>query len=170
MTELKRYFARYSPGFGHRALRNLLLCISAMWLAVLSQPLFAAPSCSFNSASAVSFGSYNVFDAFPNNNGVGSIRIRCVGGGGPTFVVTLSTGQSNSYAMRVMNSGVNKLNYNLYTSTARGVIWGNGSGGSSVMSVSRNATTTLSIFGQIPAGQDASVGVYSDTIVTTVNF
>lgn len=170
MTLHKRYLAKHLLGIGLRGLRRWLLYASALWLAALSQPLFAAPSCSFNSASAVSFGNYNVFDALPNNNGVGSIRIRCVGGGGPTFVVTLSTGQSNSYAMRFMNSGVNRLNYNLYTSTARSVIWGNGSGGSSVMSVSRNATTTLSIFGQIPAGQDASVGVYSDSIVTTVNF
>jgi spore coat protein U-like protein len=69
-----------------------------------------------------------------------------------------------------MKSGGNILNYNLYTSAARIVVWGDGSGGSSTMSVNRNNTTTLSVFGQIPAGQDAAVGAYTDNITTTISF
>ena len=69
-----------------------------------------------------------------------------------------------------MRSGTNQLNYNLYTDAARTVVWGNGSGTSSIQTVARNRTTTLNVYGQIPAGQDAVVGNYTDTILATVTF
>jgi spore coat protein U-like protein len=142
----------------------------AAWFAVVSPHPFAAPSCAFNSVTGVSFGAYDVFATTPNNNGVGSLTIRCQGGGAPTFVVTLSTGQSHSYVSRVMKSGGNQLNYNLYTSAARTVVWGDGKGSLGAMTVARNSTSTLSVFGQIPAAQDVAVGIYTDSIVATVNF
>jgi spore coat protein U-like protein len=69
-----------------------------------------------------------------------------------------------------MKSGANLLNYNLYTSAARNVVWGDGTGGSNTMSATANGSTTLNIFGQIPASQDAAVGTYTDSITATVNF
>jgi spore coat protein U-like protein len=137
------------------------------WLLALT-PAYAASSCSFRSVSSVSFGAYDVFSPLANNNGVGSLSIKCTGGA--NSVITLSTGQSNNYASRVMRSGGNLLNYNLYTSTAHGQVWGDGSGGSSVAATVNNGTSTLNVFGQIPAGQDAAVGIYTDNITVTVNF
>ncbi len=141
------------------------------FIAVLSLIFPAAAACRFKSISDISFGNYNVFSTLPNTGGVGSLAISCTGGGEHSnFDVTLSTGQSNSYAYRIMKNGPNSLNYNLYTNAARTVVWGNGTGGSSVMSASRNSTTTLSIYGLIPEGQDAAFGSYSDNIAATVNF
>lgn len=144
--------------------------IIAAGLAVLPAPASAERSCEFRSLIPVSFGVYDVLSASPNINGVGSITIRCEGGGPSTFVVTLSTGQSNSYASRVMKNGGNSLNYNLYTSSGRTIVWGNGSGGSNTRTANRNTTTTLDIFGKIPAEQDVAVGSYLDSITATVNF
>jgi len=158
------------PSLFSRVLRNTILGVTAAWLAVLPQPLFAASFCSFTSVTSVSFGTYNVFSALPNASGVGSINVFCESGGGPSFVVTLSTGQSNTYSSRVMRSGGNSLNYNLYTSAVRTVVWGDGTGGSSVMTAAKQSTTTLSVFGQIPAGQDATVGTYTDNIIVIVSF
>jgi spore coat protein U-like protein len=169
MTDTKSGFVKRTHLFS-RTLRNTILGTTAIWFVVLSQPLFAASSCSFTSITAVSFGTYNVFSALPNTGGVGSINIHCQSGGGPSLVVTLSTGQSNTYSSRVMRSGSNSLNYNLYTSATRTVVWGDGTGGSSVMTAPNNITTTLSVFGQIPAGQDATVGTYADSITVVVNF
>jgi spore coat protein U-like protein len=172
MTRVKDCFEA-RPGETRRHARAFSLArlgAGAALLAAVSQPSLAAPSCTFTSVTAVSFGNYDVFATLPNNNGVGSLTIRCIGGGGPSFVVTLSTGQSNSYASRVMKSGVNPLNYNLYTSAARTVVWGDGTGGSSAGTAPANGTTALSVFGQIPAGQDAAVGTYTDSITATVNF
>jgi spore coat protein U-like protein len=128
-----------------------------------------AANCNFQTVTAVSFGTYNVYATTPNNNGVGSLAIRCQAGAG-SFVVSLSKGQGNSYSPRVMKSGTNLLNYNLYTTTARTTVWGDGSSGTGTRVATGNTTTTLSVFGQIPAGQDAAVGTYVDTIIATVNF
>lgn len=147
--------------------RQMLL---ATLLAVATLNSIADTSCMFTSASPVSFGAYDVFSTLPNNNGVGSLTINCQGSGNANFEVSLSTGQSYSYAMRVMRSGSNRLNYNLYTSADRSVVWGNGHGSSQVMTVRKNKATTLSVFGQIPAGQDAAVGIYTDPIMATVTF
>lgn len=149
------------------ALLRAMTCVAS--LAIWPLAAQAARFCSFSSAVPVSFGIYDVYAAAANNAGVGSITINCSGGGGP-FNVALSTGQSLTYAMRVMNSGANKLNYNLYTSAGRSVVWGDGSGVSQVMTVARNTQTRLDIFGQIPPLQDVAVGSYSDIIIATVNF
>jgi spore coat protein U-like protein len=142
----------------------------ASLVAVSAQASLADTSCRFTSVDPVSFGAYDIFSTLPNNNGVGSLTIDCKGSGNDNFQVGLSTGQSHSYAMRVMSSGSNRLNYNLYTSADRSVVWGDGHGSSQVMTVRKNKATTLSVFGQIPAGQDAAVGTYTDPIMATVTF
>jgi spore coat protein U-like protein len=142
----------------------------AVLLAAVSQASLAATSCTFTSVSSVSFGTYDIFAGSPNSNGVGGLTIDCKGAGNHTFVLTLGTGQSNSYSSRLMMSGVNRLDYNLYTGAERSVVWGDGTGVSRVVTVNKNKPTTVSIFGLIPAGQDAVVGVYTDSIIATVNF
>jgi spore coat protein U-like protein len=148
---------------------QIRLCSASLIGGLLAvTPVYAAPSCSFRSVSSVSFGAYDVFSTLANNNGVGSLSIKCTGGA--NSVITMSTGQSNNYASRVMSSGGDLLNYNLYTSTAHAQVWGDGSGGSSVATTVNNGTITLNVFGQIPAGQDVAVGIYTDNITVTVNF
>lgn len=136
-------------------------------LAAISPSALAAVNCTV-SANPVIFSAYNVWDPFPNNSGVGRVTIDCKGGGGSS--VKLSTGQSNSYALRTMKSGANTLNYNLYTTAARDVVWGDGSGGSSLLTTGKNDAVTLTVFGQIPAGQDAAVGDYTDSVTVFVEF
>lgn len=151
-----------------RGLCNAALGVCGVLLAVLSQPALAA-NCSFTSVTTISFGSYNVFAMSPNDGGVGTLQVDCRGGEA-NMLVTLSTGQSGSYAARLMNNGADLLTYNLYTNAARTIIWGDGTGGSSTMRAAVNSTTTWSVFGRIPQGQDVSVGTYTDFIIATVNF
>ena len=140
----------------------------SMMCALLSLPVNAA--CLIASINGASFGLYNVFTSSSNTSGVGSLTVNCNGGGSSSFVTSLSTGQSKTFSMRVMKSGGNSLNYNLYTSAARTVVWGNGTGGSNVISTLRSNNTALSIFGEIPAEQDPGVGTYTDSITATVSF
>jgi spore coat protein U-like protein len=150
-------------GLVHRVLCTALIAFA-------SQTSLAATSCTFTSVNPVRFGVYDIFSTQPNNNGVGSLTIDCKGSGNDNFEVTLSTGQSHSYATRTMRSGGNHLDYNLYTGADRSAVWGDGHGGSQLLTVRKNKATTLSVFGQIPAGQDAAVGTYTDPIVATVTF
>lgn len=155
-----------------RTQRCALLGAAAACFALMAQAAQAAASCTI-SVTGVNFGAYDVFSSpsAPNDSGVGSLRMRCTDAGSNTFPVTLSTGQSGSYAARTMNSGPNFLTYNLYTSAARSVVWGDGvTGGTGAMSAGQG-DTTLPIYGRIPGGQDAAVGAYSDdTITATVTF
>ena len=150
-------------------IRNHCLTGISILLIALPSTSFAATRCTISSINSVDFGTYDVFSIFSNNNGIGSISIDCQGGGS-NLLVTLSSGQSKTYVSRVMRSGGNSLGYNLYTSAARNVVWGDGTGGSSTMMVYKNSSTTLSVFGQIPAGQDVAVGTYTDNITTIINF
>lgn len=144
--------------------------VCAAVLAFVSQATLARTSCSFTSVSPLNFGVYEVFATAPNNNGVGSFTIDCSGAGNHTFSVTLSTGHSQSYASRTMRSVGNHLDYNLYTSAGRSAVWGDGTGGSQVVTATKNRPATFSVFGQIPFGQDVEVGTYTDNITAIVNF
>lgn len=137
--------------------------------ALFFQPLSAAASCRFISISNISFASYNVFFVLPNSGGIGSLTIKCDDTKHAIYEVALSAGQSNHYAVRFMKNGANKLNYNLYTNASRTVVWGNGTGGSSVMRPDIN-TATMTIYGSIPGGQDAASGLYTDNITASVDF
>jgi len=167
MTEWTRYIVKVA---GISLGRSQCGAMVTVLLIVFWQPLPALASCSFRSVTDVGFGDYNVFDTLPDTGGVGSITIKCQGGPGNAFDVTLSTGQSHSYASRLMMSGANTLTYNIYTSATRSIVWGDGHGGSSTQTAYKNSTTTLSLFGQIPAGQDVANGIYTDNLIATVNF
>ncbi len=142
-----------------------LLFAAAVLLALLS-PAASAAKCSI-SASGASFGVYDVFSAAANNTGIAALSVDCQGA---SASVALSQGYSGNYAARQMRSGSNRLYYNLYTSAARSVVWGDGSGVSRTLPAANNQITSLTVFGQIPAGQDAAVGSYSDHITVIVNF
>lgn len=93
------------------------------------------------------------------------------------FVLSLSTGGSGTYTSRRLASGANTLNYNLFTDATRSVIWGNGTGGTSLISGSLNLTPgqptrslTQTVYGRIPRAQDAAIGAYLDSITVTLSF
>jgi spore coat protein U-like protein len=167
MTEYTTYAAKSS---GRRLQRTQFYATATVLLLVMWQPMPALASCSFRSVTDVGFGTYNVFDILPNASGVGNITVKCQGGPSNAFDVTLSTGQSHSYVSRMMKSGASTLIYNIYTSASRSIVWGDGTGGSSTQTAYKNSTTTLSLFGQIPAGQDVANGIYTDNLIATVNF
>jgi spore coat protein U-like protein len=71
-----------------------------------------------------------------------------------------------------MHNGANHLNYNLYLDAGLSLIWGDGTGGTSIYSATAvNAVpVTVTVFGSIPASQDAHTGAYTDSVKATINF
>ena len=68
-----------------------------------------------------------------------------------------------------MTSGAHTLNYNLYTTNTRTTVWGDSTAGTS--KVNANGTIVAkTVYGRIPALQNAFVGSYSDTITVTIAF
>lgn len=151
-----------SSGKIRAAARVILAQLLISWL---PSPAGAAVTCTFVSAPSLAFGNYSTTNASPTD-GVGTISITC--SGSPTGVAKLSTG-AGTYAQRHMLSGARTLNYNLYTSSARTTIWGDGTSGTGTVSFV-NKNSTLSVYGRIPALQNAVPGAYSDTVVVTITF
>ena len=125
-------------------------------------------------ATGVAFGSYNPISPTPDD-GTGSITVVChPNDHGPQ--VALSAGNSGSFATRNLRNGSTSLGYNLYTSAARNIVWGNGSGGSDTVTLSGGTvnhgqrTFIRDIFGRIPTAQQVAAGVYNRSIMVTVTF
>lgn len=133
----------------------------------------AAPSCSIDSVVGVAFGAYNVFSASPLDS-TGSITYSCSGAGEADLVaVELSRGGAPGFSPRLLAQAALTLDYNLYLDAARTTIWGDGSGGTSrytLVGTGNNDSVVVTIYGRIPAGQNASVGVYGDTITVTLQY
>lgn len=127
-----------------------------------------AGSCAISSTGVV-FGPYNVLVSQPTDS-TGSISVDCTAS--QNVSVTLSQGLSGSYAARTMRKGADALAYNLFLDAAYNTIWGNGAGstGQADVRVNKNKTLVLTVYGRIPAQQNAAVGSYSDSITVTVVF
>jgi spore coat protein U-like protein len=123
------------------------------------------------SATAVSFGAYNVFTA-PATTSTGTITYSC-GNADHNVRISISTGSSGTYVARTLKRSTEALSYNLYLDSAFATVWGDGSGTTDVYQKSNppnNSDVVLAVYGSIPAQQDITVGSYSDTVIATINF
>jgi len=143
-------------------------------IALLAPMQSWAVSCT-TSAQPVAFGNYDPLSASATDS-TGDVSVTCTNLVSlfVNYTVSLSTG-GGSYATRQMASGANRLNYNLYTDLTHLLVWGDGTSGTSKVSagflvVVLGITAHHTVYGRIPARQNASVGSYSDTITVTVNY
>jgi spore coat protein U-like protein len=68
-----------------------------------------------------------------------------------------------------MTSGIHQLFYNLYIDATLTTVWGDGAGHSATVGATQSVANHT-VYGRIPAAQNAHVGVYNDTIVVTLTF
>jgi len=153
------------------SLLSLLLVLLSFFFIGQAQ---AASTCNFNAVTNVAFGLYDVFNASPTDS-AGNVQIRCTYWTARTVTMSIgtspNTGGFNPRAMK-LTTGTDLLNYNLYTTAARNIIWGDGTGGTStvVKSCPRNTNVDFPVYGRTPALQDVSIGSYSDILVVTIRF
>ena len=140
----------------------------APWAIALALALTAqhGHACSLN-VTGVSFGSYDVFSNAALDS-TGNIDVNCPSGVG--YSIALSEG-GGRHAQRVMNSGGNRLNYNLYTEANRGVVWGDATSGTArVSGTGIGMSVNHAVYGRIPARQNVHAGSYSDIIIVALTF
>lgn len=135
--------------------------VAAGMLLAVAAP--AAASCTAT-AQAVSFGAYSTMSSAALD-GVGNVHVNC--SAELLFTVKLSAG-NGTVDNRLMLSGTDQLGYNLYTDTARLLVWGDGVNGNSVTGT--GTSVDLPVYGRIRALQNVRVGTYTDTVVVTVTF
>lgn len=141
-------------------------------IAILSTASIAEAQLGLNCSigtTPVAFGDYNVLSASPKTT-TGTVTYQCTLG--VNIIVTLSRGSSSTFNPRTMTKGAETLSYNLYRDAAYQTIWGDGTGGTQAYSTLATVLfpTTVTVYAQLPAGQDVTVGSYGDSVVATIIF
>lgn len=117
--------------------------------------------------------SHSIYDpgSASDNDAQSSINIQCTNS---TPLVISASGGTGSIVQRQLASGGERLNYNLYTNSARTTIWGDGISGSSTIAAIGAGTANsvaVTIYSRIPKGQaNAAPGAYSDALTVTVSY
>lgn len=123
------------------------------------------------SGSTLAFGPYNVLATSPLQANASAISVACTRGS-TSVTIGLNAGSNAAHASgttRAMSNGAGGyLSYDLYTSGTYGTVWST----SNTVSYSPTslATTSFTVYGQIPALQNVVVGSYTDSITATVTF
>ena len=128
------------------------------------------------SSGDIAFGTY-----VPTSGaltGTSTVGVRCTAG--TAFTVALSAGQEASYAPRKLkDAGNNKLEYNLFTTTAHTTVWGDGTASTATQAgtgagMGAAQSQDLTVYAQLPdnaANQLAPPSLtYADNITVTVTY
>jgi spore coat protein U-like protein len=128
------------------------------------------------STSPVAFGAYDpiVANASSALNGTGTVSVTCTTGASTTVTLgqgsNADTGSTAAAPLRRMkDTGTDFLSYALYSENTRTTVWGD-TAGTGLAHTGTGTLTALTVYGQIPAGQNVPAANYSDTVVATVTF
>jgi len=100
-----------------------------------------------------------------------SITARCTNG--DMWRIALSAGSSGNVAARQMQrtGGGGAVNYQLYTDSGFTTAWGDGTGGTTMVTGAGTGNQqVINVFGRVPAQATPQPGAYSDTITATITF
>jgi spore coat protein U-like protein len=103
-----------------------------------------------------------------------TVTAACAGGTDspvlPPLSVALSSGLGG-YDGRIMANGATTMSYQIYTDDTLINVWGDGSGGTALVSTGGGtAAQTFTGYGEIFGGQWVTVGSYVDSIAVTVSY
>ncbi len=170
--------------YGNR-MKTRVFAIAALTLTLAFAPLFAFASTAtatfavsatvvktcIVSSSGLAFGNYT---GIAITNTTGTISVTCTNT--TPYTVTLSQGASGSYTGRYMTytsgSTTYDLNYQLYTTSSDGNIFGdnNSDGTSDDTGTGSGSAQTITVYGVVAAGQYPPPGAYSDSLTATVTY
>ena len=171
---MHKLFVRGAVAPGATLLALTLLAASPATAATVSGTLPVSATVTANctlSTSALAFGSVNVIGG-ANVDNTGGLTVTCTNGTPWSASAGVGAGSGASFANRRMTAGANLLNYNLYTTTARTIVWGDGTGGTGLLSGTGNgATQNVVVYGRVGSGQTSvPAGSYADTVAVTVTY
>lgn len=139
-------------------------------LAVWSQNLLAQ-TCTV-STTPMAFGSLESTSG-PAVDSAGSVNVNC--DAPASYVIRIDAGlhSGGQFIARNMSrmQGFEMLHYNLYRDASRTLIWGDGTGGSFVVTESNpGVSQSIPLYGRIYAGQNPQAGDYADVVTVTVDW
>ncbi|HSI55143.1 MAG: spore coat U domain-containing protein [Ramlibacter sp.] len=122
-------------------------------------------------ATVLEFGPYLSNSAVPVL-GQASISLLCTSGTVAEVALDAGAGPGRNTSRRQMaqETGADRLAYGLFQDAGRTLHWGDTSGSDTLEVPMTGSVVTVPVYGQIPAGQRAREGAYSDTITVQVQF
>ncbi len=127
------------------------------------------------STAAVGFGDYDsiVTNKSAPLDATGTVTVTCTNGSAVT--VTLDQGESadagstDAAPDRRMVSGLNFLDYALFSDAGRTAVWG-ATAETDVGHTGTGAAANLTVYGRVAPDQQVPIGAYADTVVAEVTF
>jgi spore coat protein U-like protein len=158
---------------------KLILSIASASALMLGSSAFAAnesttlaasvtvpEKCVAVTAEPVAFGEY---DGTAAATASASISVTCTLGTVATISLDEGANGDSTNARKLANGG-EELNYQLYSDANRNNVWDNAAGTEEVTGVGLSSAVTVTVFGEIPTGQDVTPGVYGDVVNVTVSY
>jgi spore coat protein U-like protein len=119
------------------------------------------------SATSMAFGTYTGAVL----NATSSVNATCTNTTAYNLSLSVGTATGATVSNRSMTGpSSNLLGYALYSNSGMTSIWGNTIGTNTVVGKGIGSQQTVTVYGQIPAGQYKVPGSYSDTITATVTY
>jgi spore coat protein U-like protein len=118
------------------------------------------------SALPLLFGNYSSILLDVNT----TVTIACTATTPYNVGLDLGTGTGATVALREMTNGTSTLGYQLFSDSAYSVQWGPTVGTNTVAGVATGLLTNLTVYGQIPANELATPGLYADTVTATITY
>ncbi|MBN1379587.1 MAG: spore coat U domain-containing protein [Gammaproteobacteria bacterium] len=128
-------------------------------------------SCSV-SAATLAFGNIDpIVLASTATDATTTVTVTC--SNGTTYDVGLDagTGSGANTTTRVLTSGANTMNYQMFSDGGRTTNWGDTVSTDTVAGTGNGAGQALTVYARVPSGQGTVVtGAYTDTITVTVTY
>jgi len=119
------------------------------------------------SANPLAFGAYS--GSLVNSSS--TITATCTGGTPYNVGLNAGTATGATVTTRSMTGPAGALlGYKLFTNSSHTTNWGNTVGTNTEAGTGTGLAQSLTVYGQIPAGQSANPGAYSDTIIVTLTY
>ena len=134
--------------------------------AVFSVTATGLPGCTIT-ANPLNFGTYSGLLI----NSSSTITATCSSATSYNVGLNAGTATGATVTNRSMTGPASSLlSYRLFSNSTRTTNWGNTVGTNTVAGTGAGTAQTLTVYGQIPAGQAARPGSYTDTITATINY
>lgn len=155
------------------AITGISLAIPGLAVAATSTTTFqvtatVASSCSV-SAGALAFGTYDPL-SLVDKDATSTINVTCNLLSPYTLKLNGGSVNANISARQMDDGSSNRLGYQLYTTTLRTTVWGDGTTGSTVTGVGTGLSVPHTVFGRASASQNVPNGSYADTITVSLDF
>ncbi|MDN3565354.1 spore coat U domain-containing protein [Paeniroseomonas aquatica] len=128
------------------------------------------------SATVLSFCSVSALPlAFGNYSGAllsasTTVSVTCTLGTTFNLGIDAGLGSGATVAARQMTFGGNTLTYGLYSNAGATTVIGTSIGTNTISSTGTGSSQSITVYGQVPAGQAVAPGLYTDTVTVTITY